>query len=71
MIFRHHQQIWFPTDEPDEYELRIPKVINSDVGFQLMFGMPPDYNYDEFKQNQNHKEYNATIYEIPKGCDIY
>jgi len=41
----HRQKVIFTSTrdyELHEKELRIPKVINTDIGFELMFGFEPD-----------------------------
>ena len=35
------QEIW-TRNKDFTLELKLPKVINTDIGFQLMFGLPED-----------------------------
>tara|TARA_R110000744_G_scaffold180132_3_gene299146 strand:+ start:722 stop:952 length:231 start_codon:yes stop_codon:yes gene_type:complete len=52
----NHQVIWKREgQEHDDLVLEIPKVITSDIGFQLMFGVATNYYYDE-EQEQKHHE---------------
>lgn len=55
------QTIWKVVDEDGNVELEIPKVINSDIGFQLMFG-PNEHEYDNVRRiNEHHDNYSITI----------
>ena len=40
-----HQKIWKRTE--NGLEISIPKIIRSDIGFQLMFGKNEDYDYEQ------------------------
>jgi len=55
-----HQQIW--ETKEDTNELKIPKTISSDVGFQLMFGEAENNELETRKQTENEKNYTTKIY---------
>jgi len=59
-----HQEIWKRTK--NGLELVLPKKINSDIGFQLMFGHREDYREWDRKV-----EYNANKYLIKVYHDVY
>ncbi len=60
-----HQVIWKREgQEHDDLRLEIPKKINSDISFQLMFGVATNYNYDEEQTEKHHLNYSADITEI-------
>ena len=40
-----HQEIWKRTE--NELKMIVPKQINSDIGFQLMFGPVEDYEHEQ------------------------
>lgn len=57
-----HQVIWKREgQEHDGLRLEIPKKINSDIGFQLMFGVATNYNYDEEQTEKHHLNYSAVL----------
>lgn len=55
-----HQQIWKRTK--NGLKLVLPKTINSDIGFQLMFGYREDYREWNKKETENADNYNCKIY---------
>lgn len=56
------QKIW-KRNENDELELEMPKVINTDISFQLMFGWPICYDTDKmWKQKHDESYYTKTHY---------
>jgi len=57
-----HQEIW-ERREDDSLELVMPKIINSDIGFQLMFGMAENQICYSNKQSQNNNKYDVKIYK--------
>tara|TARA_R110002153_G_scaffold54813_1_gene152433 strand:- start:648 stop:872 length:225 start_codon:yes stop_codon:yes gene_type:complete len=55
------QKIWKVVDKDGNTKLEIPKVINTDIGFQLMFG-PNDHEYENVRRiNKYHDEYSMTV----------
>ncbi len=62
------QKIW-KRDENDELILELPKIINTDIGFQLMFGWPLDYDTDKMYKQKHDESYGAKTYNI--GNDEY
>ena len=60
-----HQVIWGRNgSEHSDLILKIPNIINSDIGFQLMFGVLPDFGLDKWRMDQDHLKYH-------KNCVIY
>jgi len=57
------QKIW-QRNEDDELELNLPKTINTDIGFQLMFGWPTDYDTDKMYKQKHDESYGAKTYNI-------
>ena len=55
-----HQQIWKRTE--NGLELVLPKKINSDIGFQLMFGYREDHRTEEKRMEENDERYTTKIY---------
>ncbi len=55
-----HQQIWKRTE--NGLELVLPKKINSDIGFQLMFGYREDHRIEEKRIEENDERYTTKIY---------
>ena len=57
----HRQKIVFTSTRDydlEDIEIRIPKVINTDVGFELMFGFEPDeLPTDKRNHEKNYKFY--------------
>jgi hypothetical protein len=57
-----HQVIWKRKGtEHSGLELDLPKIIKSDIGFQLMFGPPTNYNSDKEREEQHHLKYKEGI----------
>jgi hypothetical protein len=61
MAFKNKTQIIWQRDK-DNIELNIPKVINSDIGFQLMYGMPEDMKEERRIIRRHLTKYSTTIY---------
>ena len=61
------QKIWHRKDN-DELELQLPEVINSDIGFQLMFGWPHDYKTDREITRKHLDSYDPKVYYV-KGYE--
>ena len=59
-----HQEIWKRTK--NGLELVLPKKINSDIGFQLMFGYREDYREWDRKVENNADKYLTKVYH-----DVY
>ena len=58
----NHQVIWKRKGaEHDGLELDLPKKINSDIGFQLMFGVSTNYIEDNKKEEQHHLNYSLDV----------
>lgn len=57
----HHQTIW-KREEDDSLTLKLPKIINSDIGFQLMFGMAEDYKEENRLIRKHHQKYTLNVY---------
>jgi hypothetical protein len=54
----NHQVIWKRKGEDHkDLELTIPPIINSDIGFQLMFGVSTNYLYDKEQEEKHHMKY--------------
>ena len=56
-----HQEIW-ERKEDDSLVLVLPKIINSDIGFQLMFGHREDHRVEEKRLEDNANKYNCKTY---------
>ena len=54
------QLIWKRTK--NGAELRLPKIINTDVGFQLMFGESESHNEQTQKETNNAENYYCKTY---------
>ena len=54
------QLIWKRTK--NGAELRLPKFINTDVGFQLMFGESESHNEQTQKETNNAENYYCKTY---------
>jgi len=57
-----HQKIWIRKN--DKPVLKLPKIINSDIGFQLMFGYYEDYRKYVDKCNKYNYNYYTKIYSL-------
>ena len=55
-----HQQIWEAQEEGNT--LKLPKVINSDIGFQLMFGPAENRELEVRKEREQAEKYNTKQY---------
>ena len=55
-----HQQVWKAQKEGNT--LKLPKVINSDVGFQLMFGPAENRELEVRKEREQAEKYNTKQY---------
>lgn len=56
-----HQEIW-ERREDDSLKLVLPKIINSDIGFQLMFGFRECHKTEKEKELKNNKSYDSKTY---------
>jgi len=56
------QVIWIRNDR-EELVLNMPKVISSDVSYQLMFGMKEDTKEERRIIRENDNKYSVSIYE--------
>jgi hypothetical protein len=57
-----HQVIWKRKGtEHEGLELDLPKIIKSDISFQLMFGPATNYNYDKDKEELHHLKYKEGV----------
>tara|TARA_R100000426_G_C4774766_1_gene92321 strand:+ start:200 stop:415 length:216 start_codon:yes stop_codon:yes gene_type:complete len=57
----NHQLIWRTTK--DGAEMILPKVITSDIGFQLMFGPSENHKEQQIKEKENTENYECRTYE--------
>jgi len=64
-----HQKIWKKTE--NGLMLCIPKIIKTDIGFQLMFGKNEDYDYEQSIVNKHHEKYCAITYNEKELKDIF
>jgi hypothetical protein len=55
-----HQLIWTTTE--NGAELRLPKNIKTDIGFQLMFGQAENYIELTRNEKKNAKNYECKVY---------
>ena len=55
-----HQQIWKRTK--NGLELSLPQKINTDIGFQLMFGYREDHRQEVKNEIENGERYTTRIY---------
>jgi len=61
-----HQIIWFYDKKSEEFILKLPKVIKSDVGYQLMFGETEDYRTERSRVDINNQNSDIKVYEDKK-----
>lgn len=54
------QLIWRSTK--NGAELRMPKIINTDINFQLMFGEAESHNEQTQRETSNAENYECKIY---------
>ena len=53
----NHQLIWKREgNDHKDLTLRLPKTINSDVGFQLQFGVSEDARVNKERTDQHHEQ---------------
>jgi len=57
----HHQTIWKRNDD-DSLTLKMPKIINTDISFQLMFGMSEDNKEENRLIRKHHQSYTLNVY---------
>tara|TARA_R100000388_G_scaffold38056_1_gene29470 strand:- start:981 stop:1199 length:219 start_codon:yes stop_codon:yes gene_type:complete len=55
------QEIW-TRNKDFTLELKLPKVINTDIGFQLMFGLPEDSKEERRIIRRHITKYTTTVY---------
>jgi len=55
-----HQLIWTTTE--NGADLRLPKRIKTDIGFQLMFGEAESHVEQTKNEKKNAKNYDCKIY---------
>ena len=60
-----HQEIWI-RKEDDSLELDLPEIINTDIGFQLMFGYRENYQSYVNKLKRNNNTYRVKVYKDVK-----
>lgn len=56
----NHQEVCIRTENGLKFEL--PKNINSDIGYQLMFGAVEDYDYEKTKERKHNETYETKQY---------
>tara|TARA_R110001606_G_scaffold398355_1_gene577221 strand:- start:1163 stop:1378 length:216 start_codon:yes stop_codon:yes gene_type:complete len=61
-----HQIIWFYDKQSEKFILKLPNVINSDVGYQLMFGESEDYRTERSRIDINNQNNEVNIYADKK-----
>lgn len=64
-----HQIIWKVEGNIYDYKLEdvkldIPKIVNSDIGFQLMFGLTEDYRSERDRVMRNHDNHYVKSYTV-------
>tara|TARA_R110002153_G_scaffold216472_1_gene369027 strand:- start:335 stop:553 length:219 start_codon:yes stop_codon:yes gene_type:complete len=62
MALKNTTQIIWKRKEDDSLELDLPKVINSDIGFQLMFGMAEDLKEERRIVRTHISKYSTNVY---------
>ncbi len=62
MAYKNQTQTIWKREEDDSLTLQMPKIINSDIGFQLMFGMAEDPKEEKNKIRKHHNEYSCEEY---------
>jgi len=65
-----HQEIWI-RKEDDSLELDLPEIINTDIGFQLMFGYRENYQSYVNKLKRNNNTYRVKVYKDVKDYKKY
>lgn len=65
-----HQEIW-ERKEDDSLVLILPKIINTDIGFQLMFGFRECYRTEKHKEYKNNQKYKVKVYKDVKDFKNY
>lgn len=65
-----HQEIW-KIKEDDSLELDLPRIINSDIGFQLMFGYRENNESYCDKLYKNNNKYKVKVYKDVKDYKNY
>ena len=55
------QEIWI-RNKDNTLELNLPKLINTDIGFQLMFGLPEDSKEERRIIRRHITKYSTNIY---------
>ena len=58
-----HQKIWFYNTKTEMNRLKLPKVIKTDIGYQLMFGESEDYRTERKRLDNNAKRNLVKVYE--------
>ncbi len=56
-----NQEIWKRAE--NGLKLVLPKKINSDIGWQLMFGYREDFRYEKEKYDKHCEQYETKIYK--------
>jgi len=52
--------------EHDDLRLDLPNIINTDIGFQLMFGVTTNFFYDEELEKRHHENFSVDVYKHTK-----
>ena len=71
MPLANQTQVIWKRNEEDELELVLPKIIKSDISFQLMFGEKESYKVAEMKFNKHCKSYQVEFYDIKELIKKY
>jgi|21_taG_2_1085346.scaffolds.fasta_scaffold75856_2 hypothetical protein len=63
-----YQKIWKIDSSVYEYDLSdvkldLPKIINTDISFQLMFGLPEDGRIEKERIRKHHESWTPTVYK--------
>ena len=64
-----HQEIWKRTE--NGLELELPKNINTDIGFQLMFGYRENYLEEVLKYKKHCNNYETEVFNYNDLNKIY
>tara|TARA_R110000744_G_scaffold320603_2_gene426754 strand:+ start:3171 stop:3389 length:219 start_codon:yes stop_codon:yes gene_type:complete len=62
MAYKNQIQTIWKREEDDSLTLQMPKIINSDISFQLMFGMAEDPKEEKNKIRKHHNKFTLNQY---------